>query len=68
MEDKMQEKKSEMLALAEAMNNLAAALRESQQTLQALQHASAQQSEGKQLQDAVYELAQRVAVLSARLR
>ena len=65
-QDPKQGMKDEFMALAEAMNNLAAALRESNQLVREMQLAGSD-NEGGLLQ-AVSDLSQRVAVLSTRLR
>lgn len=67
MEDKPTEIKSEMLVLAEAMNNLAAALRDSNQLVRDMQIINPDPDK-LGLIDAVNDLAQRVAVLSTRIR
>ena len=59
--------KSEMLALAEAMNNLAEALRESNQLVRDMQLINPKPEDMGLLQ-AMNELTQRVAVLATRIR
>ena len=65
-EEANQEKKSDTLVLAEAMNNLAAALRDSNQLVREMQLNSDRENIG--LPQAINELSQRLAVLSTRLR
>ena len=66
-EDKLTETKSELLVLAEAMNNLADALRDSNQLVRDMQMINPD-PEQIGLIGAVGELAQRVAILSTRIR
>lgn len=64
--DAKKDMRDEFMALAEAMNNLAAALRESNQLVREMQ-LTGTENEGGLLQ-ALTDLSQRVAVLSTRLR
>lgn len=56
--------RSEIVMLAEAMNNLAAALRESNQLMREMQLPA----EYKILLETINELSHRISVLSARIR
>lgn len=68
MDDRqLEDAKSDMRLLAEAMNNLANALRESNQLARDMQFINPN-PEGMGLLQAVNELAQRIAILATRIR
>ncbi|MCH9758165.1 MAG: hypothetical protein K0U19_03540 [Proteobacteria bacterium] len=67
IEETQAKEASDMLQLAVAMNNLAAALKDSNQLVRDLKIINPQ-AEDVGLLEAVRELSQRIAILSTRLR